>query len=290
MNQHTRTRIVFLVILCGTCGRADDPAPLVRVQFGELPIILSAPHGGRREVPGVPERTGVDYPMSVGKFVVLRDTGTYELALELARVIEHRFGRRPYLVMAESHRRFLDPNRPPEGAYEHPAAAAVYREYHDALARCCEEVRERFPSGLLIDVHGQATSAVTVYRGTQNGRTVQLLTRRFGDDAHSGPQSLCGRLQSRGWTIHPDPLTDREAESFAGGYIVRTYGQPERGIDAIQLEFGSDYRRISQRTRVAAELASALAEYAESFLDQHAPTGAIRPAGVPLPVAAGRDP
>lgn len=284
MRTQAKTLVVAFVVGCGYHGLAEEPAPLVRVQFGELPIILSAPHGGRRDIPGVPERTGDNYPASAGKFVVLRDSGTHELALELARVIEHRFGRKPYFVIAESHRRFLDPNRPPEAAYEHPAAAAVYREYHDALARCCDEVRDRFPAGLLLDLHGQSAAAGTVYRGTQNGRTVQLLTRRFGPAAHTGPHSLCGRLQSRGWTIHPDPLTAPEAAAYDGGHIVQTYGLPERGIDAIQLEFGSDYRRNSQRPRVAGELTSGIAEYAGDYLDLSLAGAEIRPPSPRPPV------
>jgi N-formylglutamate amidohydrolase len=263
---------------------ADDPrAELVAVQFGEVPIILSAPHGGRSEVPGVAERTGSGVDESPGRFVVLRDAGTEELLWEVARAIERRWGGRPYVVAARFHRRFIDVNRPPEVAYEDPDAEPIYRAYHEALSACCREVQSRHRTGLLLDLHGQSASAGTVYRGTQNGQTTQLLLQRFGSEALTGSAGLSACLQRQGWKLHPDPLGDPEAPSYRGGYIVRTYGSPDRGIDAVQLEFGSDYRRISQRSRVARELASALAEYAQDYLEFPLPASAVRP---PSPLRA----
>ena len=37
---------------------APKPDDFVFVQKGTLPIIISAPHGGRKKVPDVPERVG----------------------------------------------------------------------------------------------------------------------------------------------------------------------------------------------------------------------------------------
>ena len=67
--------------------------------------------------------------------------------------------------------------------------------------------------------------------------------------------------------MHPDPHDGKEQSGFTGGYIVQTYGSHQGfGIDAIQLEFGADYRNAEARAKTAAALADALAEYAQRYL------------------------
>ncbi len=258
------------------CAFGDEPSRFVRTQAGELPIILSAPHGGKMVVPDVAVRKGEGLPTGGSGFVVDRDTGTEELAQQVAESIEKRFGKKPYFVIARSHRKYLDPNRPPEIAYEDADAKPVYDAYHSALSNSCREVQQKFHKGLLLDIHGQGTEKNTVFRGTQNGKTVTLLRERFGETAHLGETSLFGRLQTHGWKVHPDPLDGREQAAFRGGYIVQTYGSHQGfGIDAIQLEFGADYRTKNACEKTATTLTDAIAEYATSFLDITLP--ALRP-------------
>lgn len=70
-------------------------------------------------------------------------------------------------------------------------------------------------------------------------------------------------LANLGWTVHPSPLSGPEQPGFTGGHIVRTYGGDGAfGFDAIQLEFGGDYRAAVNRQRVANELADAVADAA----------------------------
>ena len=246
----------------------EEPSRFVWTQAGDLPIILSAPHGGKLVVPDVAVRNGEGLPTGGSGFVVDRDTGTEELAEQVAETIEKRFGKKPYFVIARSHRKYLDPNRPPEIAYEDADAKPVYDAYHSALSNSCRDVQEKFHKGLLLDFHGQGTAKDTVFRGTQNGKTVTLLRERFGETAQVGVTSLFGRLKTHGWKVHPDPLDDREQAAFRGGYIVQTYGSHQGfGIDAMQLEFGADYRAKIAREKTATTLTYAIAEYATSFLD-----------------------
>lgn len=135
-------------------------------------------------------------------YVVSRDTGTEELADEVAVAIGYRFGKKPYLVVAGSHRKFVDLNRPAEMAYADPDAKPIYDAYHTALRESCSEVQKKHHKGLLLDIHGQNSSANTVYRGTHDGKTVTLLRERFGDEAHATDQSLFGGLKTRGWKVH----------------------------------------------------------------------------------------
>jgi N-formylglutamate amidohydrolase len=252
-----------------------EPHPLVTVEKGELPIILSAPHGGMLEIPGVMPREGKGLERRPGGFVTGRDSGTEELATAAARAIQKRMGQRPYLVAARSHRKYLDPNREAKEAYESEPARVVYDSYHGALADACQKVRMTFQRGLLLDLHGQASSAETVFRGTKNGATVSLLKQRFGEAAHNGEQSFFGQLRHRGFKVHPDPLDGREQSGFTGGYTVQHYGgNGGFGIDAIQLEFGKDYRERERRDKTAAVLAEAVESFAIRYLEWKRPAAA----------------
>ncbi len=107
-----------------------SPTPFVTIERGDLPIILTAPHGGASSIPDVPRRQGE----GVQKFSSLSDAGTARLGVKLADAIEQRFGKRPYLVVAHFHRRYVDANRPPDLAYEVTPAEKVYDRYHNAIA------------------------------------------------------------------------------------------------------------------------------------------------------------
>jgi len=254
-------------------GDDVDAAHFVRTQEGELPIILSAPHGGQLKVPDVDVRRGEGIAKGPSGFVAGRDGGTEELAEQVAAAIASRYGKRPYTVFARSHRKYLDPNRPAHIAYEDADAKPVYDLYHGKLDDYCRAVQQKFRRGLLLDIHGQGSRKDTLFRGTHDGKTVTLLRTRFGEAAQTGEESFFGELKSRGWKVHPEPLDGNEQNGFRGGYIVQTYGSHQGyGIDAMQLEFGQDFRDKQNRQAVADVLADAIVDFAENYLDIPRPT------------------
>lgn len=249
-----------------------EPAPdLVTVQTGNLPIILSSPHGGKQPVPGVPERK----VGGAGKFVTLRDGDTDMLAFKLADEIERIMGSRPHLVVARFHRKFIDANRPVAGAYESEAARPHYEAYHDALREASRAARDRWGSGILIDLHGQGVDEEAIFRGTVNGKTVGGLVGKFGKRAISGPESIAGQLAARGYKILPPcGAPDARETRFVGGHILLTHAAEGSGINGIQLEFGRKFRKADSIDRTAKDLAQAIAAFAKAFLPAHAPVPA----------------
>jgi N-formylglutamate amidohydrolase len=167
-------------------------------------------------------------------------------------------------VLAKSHRKYLDPNRPAEIAVENPRAHEVYALYHATLAKFSGEVQKKFGRGLLLDIHGQGSARDTVFRGTQNGRTDAMLVKLFGEKVHAGPQSLAGLLAASGINMKPTD-TSKEQEGFTGGYIVQTYGAHE-GIGAVQLEFGADFREKENIGAVADKVADGVVGFAKLYL------------------------
>ncbi|MBC7966649.1 MAG: ThuA domain-containing protein [Fuerstia sp.] len=243
-------------------ARRSEKPDLIIFQQGDLPVVISAPHGGSLQFPGVEPRKGEGMETGAAGFRVVRDGGTEELALEVARQLAVRMQGTPSYVISRVHRRYVDFNRPPDIAVEDPQARVVYDQYHAALREAVRAIREKHPSGLLIDIHGQGSSAATAYRGTNNGLTVSGMKLKHGEPFLHGPTSLPGLLKKHGWTVHPDPFDGKEQAGFTGGYIVKTYGShhPD-GIEAMQWELGADYRKTAVRERVAKELADSIAEY-----------------------------
>lgn len=261
-------RIAILLVVAArqiaVVKAAQESPELVVSQLGDLPVVISAPHGGNLEIPGVPPRKGEGLEVGASGFRVVRDGGTEELALEVAKQLAERMKGRPSFVISRVHRRYVDFNRPPEIAVEHAQARVVYDQYHTAVADAVRTIRENHVFGLLIDIHGQGSSAETVYRGTTNGLAVSGLRKQFGEEFHAGENSLLALLKKRNWKVHPDPFNGKEQSGFTGGYIVRTYGSHRSdGIDAIQLELGGNYRKTAVRERIAREMADAIAEHVE---------------------------
>src|SRR5690349_5644037 len=149
MRLFALTFTLTMLLLTAASAFAAEPHPLVYVQRGTLPILLTSPHGGSQGVPDVPERTSGNRGS---------DLGTLELTKAVAANIAKATGGEPYVVAALFHRKYIDANRSEGEALENPAAQPAYRAYHAQVREFVAEIRQRFPNGaLLIDVHGQAT-------------------------------------------------------------------------------------------------------------------------------------
>ena len=237
---------------------------LMEVEAGELPVIISAPHGGSLNIEGSTERKGT----GAEKFVVVRDTYTDRLARAVADALKEKTGKRPHLVIAHFARRHVDANRPAAGAYENDSAKRVYEAYHAALGKARDAVIRDFGRGIVIDIHGQGAERNTIFRGTQNRSTVKTLLKSYGEEAFSGEKSVLGFLVKRGYTVKPRPSENVPEDSrYNGGYITQTYGSQNGGaIDGIQLEFGAVPRSPDQFKKTANDLADALISYSETYL------------------------
>ena len=272
-------RGVLLAVLLAApaaAALAKSPDELVRVARGELPILVTAPHGGQEPIPGVAPRNVKDPGLRAasarwGGAVDSRDGGTEALALALAEEIRKLTGRSPYVVVAKFHRRYVDANRPMALALENDAAKPYYLHYHRTIRGFVDEIRGRHPAGLLLDVHGQAKLPDALARGTRNGRSITKLYRRAGADGITGPKGLFGLLEAQGFRVAPSNKdrigSDPEVRGLDGGYTVATYGSDNAdGIDAFLLEFGTVYRRADRVARTAAEAARAVVAFYEAHL------------------------
>ena len=248
---HSSIRYLILLLICGAASAvfAAEPEDLIIARTGNLPILLTVPHGGLEAIPGVPVRS---------RGTTGTDTYTIELAEAVAKHLQHALAAQPYVVAARFSRKYIDANRPEPEAIESPHAKPVYDAYHNRIRLFIAQIKERFPQGaVLLDIHGQSGDPGTLHRGTQNGGTVAHLLRSHGPAALTGPHSILGAVESKGYKIFPPGTTlvnPPEDRLYNGGFTVRTYGSsgPE-GLAAIQLEVGRDLRRDTQFMAVLGE-------------------------------------
>ena len=101
-------------------------APLVDWHIGRMPLVITCPHDGRAEPPGVPERPDDQAGCLTKKQA---DLSTRTIALGLSSAVQALMGLEPSMVVARFHRRYIDANRPEKCAFVAREARPLYREY-----------------------------------------------------------------------------------------------------------------------------------------------------------------
>ena len=243
---------------------------LITVGKGDLPIILSSPHGGRMPIPGVAERSN----QGAARFVTVRDENTAELTEKAVAEVQRRIGRKPYVLIARFERNIWTSIAAPQDAYESEIAGAYYEAYHQTLTDFCREVQKKWRGGLLLDIHGQKAHPDNLLRGTNDGRTDVLLLQRLGAGAVVGPHSILGMMDEAGYHVLPKlDSHDPEVKNYTGGETVKAHGSHvAEGIDAIQLEFGNAFRiPKSAATKSGQDLAAAIEAFCEEYFPQALP-------------------
>lgn len=261
-----RLLIALLVLAAASPAPAATPAPKVPGQSyfgtarhmeyiaGDLPLVLTVPHGGRAQPADLPTRR---------KGVTVMDANTQELARELVAELERLSGGRVHLILSHLHRSRLDPNREiVEAANGHPGAEQVWREFHAAIEGALAAAVARHGFAFLVDLHGHshpvarlelgyALAAPQLNRGDKEfdasgvisvSTLSDLHARRGGSaaDLIRGPRSLGTLLTAAGLPATPsgpDPQPGNQP-FFAGGYIVQRHaaaaGTPK--VDGLQIE------------------------------------------------------
>ncbi len=251
---------------------------------GELPVILSAPHGGDLTPHEIPPRT-------FGESV--RDRNTLELTLAVRDALVDLTGYAPYLVLSHLDRSRLDPNREiDEAAEENPFAERAWTEYHGFIERARGMLGVR-GEGMYFDIHGHGHPIPRVELGyllpadrldlpdinLDQLSVVQLTSiREIGRDSPipfssllRGPTSFGGLLEAEGVPAVPSPTYPSPGSDpyFSGGYSTRRHGSigDTELISGIQLEHHFTGLRDTEENRAA--YAEILARVIRDFMLEH---------------------
>jgi N-formylglutamate amidohydrolase len=254
---------------------------LVARHRGTLPLLITCPHGGVADVPGVlqPRSGGIEGCI----FEPSRDVDTNLVAAGVAQRVLEIFGEAPYVVIAEFHRKFIDANRERRCAYEVDAAAPFYDEYHGTVRAFVDEIRANNGGlGLLFDIHGTegiASDPAQIFLGTARDEEDGIARLRAADpQVLARKRSLRGFLEAAGYRVSPPDPNGTEVPKFNGGFTIKTYGSSHPdGLDAMQLELTPPLRTdpIVERPRLIEVLAFAFGNLVSRYADSHTLTTAL---------------
>jgi N-formylglutamate amidohydrolase len=141
----------------------------------------------------------------------------------------------------------------------------VYKPYHRMLRQMVLETRARFGLAVLIDCHSMPSTV----RGMHGRlRPDIVLGDRYGTSCSSALTDFAASLLSGfGYSVSRN-------KPYAGGFITEHYGQPARGLHAVQVEFNRHLymdERSLERTagfaRLSGDLTRLLAALMDAFLD-----------------------
>jgi N-formylglutamate amidohydrolase len=265
----------------------DEPGYIEYIA-GNLPIIISVPHGGYLTPDEIPDR-------DCEACVTINDAYTQELGRALLQDIHARTGCYPHVIINRLRRAKLDANRDLEEAADgNIMAENAWFAYHDFIDTARIWVLSQFGKGLFIDLHGHGHAIQRLELGylisknelmlnddVLNSDTYvnqsslrNLVSENLGEQTHAallrGSQSLGTIMEDKGYAAVPstnEPAPASNEAYFSGGYNTHRYGSIEEGtIDAIQIECNQDVRFEEVPREVFADsLASGLL----SFLDAH---------------------
>lgn len=105
-----------------------------------------------------------------------------------------------------------------------------WRPYHACLHVLMDSARNQFGTGLLIDMHSMPHEAMDAVVATRVRRPEVVIGDRFGTSAAPW---ITARVEQ---AFERAGLRTMRNAPFAGAYIAQTYGQPTRGMHAIQIE------------------------------------------------------
>lgn len=287
--------LFFIALPCLTFSQTYAPGnsyfginDYIEYVAGNLPLIISVPHGGYLAPRGIPDRTCAACFNGM-------DTYTQELSVELKQAIHRRIGCYPHLIINKLERTKLDANREVrEAAMEHPLAIQAWHDFHDYIQIAKDSVVQRYGKGLYIDLHSHAHPIGRIELGyLLIGSTLRLsdsllnaannidsssirhlvynnLTLLTHADLLRGKHSLGSMLYEKGFKAVPsqnDPFPKEGEPYFMGGYNTARHGAASGGtIDGVQFECNGSLLFSDSRRR---ELADTLASILLSYLQKH---------------------
>ncbi len=301
----------FLLILWLVCFQVQAQTTLygfnnyTQYHVGNLPIIISVPHGGLVTPAMIPDRT-------CGSPTYALDARTIELSRQIDTALYNLTGCRPHLIICNLRRTKVDCNRNlADGACGNINAVNAWNDFQRFIDTAQLIVQNQYGSvGLYIDLHGHGKRPHRLELGYglfdtdfDNPDSVLNTTSYISDSSienlvHSnvsgsthaqllrGPRALGTLFANAGFPSVPSqssPTTDG-FPYFRGGYNTFTHTciAPGNNVDGLQIECDSAVRfGYANRKRFADSTARILARYylVHRNLDLQSSCGLI-----PLPI------
>ncbi|WP_461534028.1 hypothetical protein [Sinomicrobium sp.] len=258
----------------------------VECVVGDMPLVLSVPHGGGIEPTEIPDR-------SCSGITTVKDTYTIELARAIQKEMKEKYGKTPYIVFSHLRRTKVDFNRDlPEATCNNAAGNKVYEDYHNFLDTSVKLASKNYGRTLLVDLHATAHTkhrleigyALTtaqlqeVYEGKNlnlnaNRSSLKNLIDDIDYNIHDllmGDNAFGTIMGDKGMASVPskqDPYAAAGEPYFTGGYISREYTNANYpDVSGWQIESTINFRNSDEsRAATAKAFCESYFEFVEAF-------------------------
>ncbi|MBA4744418.1 MAG: N-formylglutamate amidohydrolase [Muricauda sp.] len=250
---------------------------------GNMPLIISAPHGGTISPDAIGDR-------DCGTKVM--DNNTAELAFEIENAFG-QLGKKPYLIVARLARTKVDFNRDLEQATcGNPQMEYTWKQYHKYIEEAIDAAIKEFGYAMYIDLHGQshpvkrlelgyllrAPALQKNYESTGNDSEIGTRTsvqnllennpKLILKDLLTGENAFGTLMEKSGFPAVPsldDPHPKEGEPYFTGGYNTRRYTASDHPkVFGMQIEANFQGVRDSQENRI--KFANAFARSVNDYL------------------------
>ena len=164
LSKYKKSLLLLWIVLAGlaifSCKKTPETATIktipekkmvdayTEVQYGNMPLLISVPHGGTVSPASIPDRT-------CAGITTVTDNNTIELLMAIDSVCKADYGLQPYYVLTYLKRIKLDQNRDyPEATCSNTALYNYWSAYHESLDTCIRKIISKYPQCLFIDLHG----------------------------------------------------------------------------------------------------------------------------------------
>jgi hypothetical protein len=259
-------------------------------QIGNLPLIISVPHGGTLNPDSIPNR-------NCPNAVWTTDAYTVELARNIQLAFIERTGCSPHMVYSHLHRKKIDLNRnQAEATCNNPQVVPVFQDFHDFIDAARNNSIEQFGFAFYLDLHGHGNQIQRVELGYLlyeeeleesddmlnselfiSYSSMQRLAQTHPSGlTHAeiirGNHSFGNLLEMRNYSAVPSlnqPAPGIGTNYFSGGFNTRYHTGYSAGIqsDGVQMECNYTGIRDSEENRLL--FASEFVDAMLSFLEIH---------------------
>lgn len=212
---------------------------------GDVPVILSCPHGGFKKPKRIPDK--INGPR-------IADRNTYFIAKLIIDLLEKK-GIDIYYILNKIHRSKVDLNRPPHSssAFNKTSTEAnnIFHAFHDYLNKFSQESLVQFDKALVIDFHGFTRpykNYPDIIFGHIFGKTLDLVQ----DTTSKACERFWGCYQleeeiSKHFSIDNGFAESEYSLAYSGGYITHQFYKIQQ-VNTIQVEVAKYIRMDSSLT------------------------------------------
>lgn len=264
---------------------------------GNLPFILSAPHGGTLTPSEMPNRTNC---ASCGwDFATATDSNTDDVAARVKTEVSKLTGHIPHIIICHLDRDKIDCNRAVgEGAQGDPETVIAWTEFQNFINVASNNVITNFGKGFYIDQHGQShpenrlelgyllskydltntDTRLDTNSSFKNSSSIRTLANQVPITFSAllrGTNSFGSLISDEGYPSTPSPdmpypfaNPSSSTSFFDGGYNTAIHGSDNSGpLNALQIEANYDGVRDTSNNRAA--YTQALARVLERIFALH---------------------